>query len=224
MPITPKDIALAEQQSGGPAPAAEVPRPPHRQNHKNKTPLKRLMYMREYNKRRKMAKLADEYGYIKISDDATPDEIREAAKTGVSASVRGLRSRDDLLQKFESLAASGNDMAAIAALKAWAELAGIGPEARDDGALTPDQAQAYASRLAKATQSRLAASGAVIVQIVSASGADRFEGTPTEALDWVRSRLEATTGCGHDEFPSAPAPQDTQVSQYQADTQADKGM
>lgn len=170
-------------------------------NAKNKTPLATLQYMRNYRKLQKAAKLAKECGYVKVSDtnvnntDTTTSNPTktQGLHTG-KVSVKNGFDRNALLREFEGLARSGNDMAAIAALKAYAEFAGIGPESRADGLLTPDQAKGYHKRMLEGLQARLAQGGLVRAQIVTGNESRTFEGSTSDVLASVNSMLQPTTG------------------------------
>ncbi len=148
--------------------------------------------MREYNRRKKAEKLAFEYGYIKpeakVSDNATQTGTIPEHK----ALVTGNRERDTLLRELESLRRSGNDMAALAAIKAYAELAGISAQESKIGSLSPDQAIRYR----EAVQANLRASlerGNGIVEVLTVDGYERIVGSRADVLAAIDRLFPADT-------------------------------
>lgn len=101
-------------------------------------------------------------------------------------------SRDNLLDKLrEIITSAANPSAAITAIQAYAELASIGPEERDTGQLTPDQAARYAAAAADNLQARLRDSGAIVVEIITGTARVRQE---CATLEEAHKLLDDTIG------------------------------
>ena len=113
--------------------------------------------------------------------------------------------RNNLLDKLrEIILNAANPSAAISAIETYAKLASIGPEERDTGQLTPDQAARYAAAAADNLQARLRDSGAIVLEIVTGTARVRQE---CATLDEARELLEATI------YSSAErTPQESQVN------------
>jgi len=174
-------------------------------NAKNRTPLNRLQYMREYNRRKKAEKLAFEYGYIKPEKK----ESENATYTGdipvCKSLATGNPERDRLLRELEQLRRSGNDMAALAAIKAYADLAGITAQDSKIGALTPDQAMRYRDSVQaniRATLDRCTA----VVEVLTTDGYERIVGCRAKVLAAIDRLMPPDTPTG-----SIPAPDSEQI-------------
>lgn len=161
--------------------------------------------MREYNRRKKAEKLAFEYGYVKpepkVSENATYTGDIPVCKS----SVTGNRERDMLLRELEQLRRSGNDMAALAAIKAYADLAGITAQDAKLGALTPDQAMRYRDSVQaniRATLDR----GTAVVEVLTVDGYERVVGSRADVMAAIDRLMPPDTTTG-----SIPAPDGEQI-------------
>ena len=99
--------------------------------------------------------------------------------------------RNNLLDKLrEMIVNAANPSAAISAIESYAKLASIGPEERDTGQLTPDQAARYAAAAADNLQARLRDSGAIVVEIITGTARVRQE---CATLEEAHKLLDTTT-------------------------------
>jgi len=179
----------------------QTEKPKRQQNRKNKLSPHRLQYLRDYRKAQKAAldvlkakntvnprRLSSE-----LSENATYDETTKTSGGQHRTSlVTGNRERDILLRELESLRRSGNDMAALAAIKAYAELAGISAQESKIGSLSPDQAIRYRD----AVQANLRDSlerGKGIVEVLTVDGYERIVGSRADVLAAIDRLLPADT-------------------------------
>ena len=125
----------------------------------------------------KLLKRADVKARIKYVETLTRPEIEEI---GADATLTHRPDREGLLDKLVQLIGSNQPSAALDAIKQYRDLAGIHAETKDAGQLTPDQAAGYRERLIAALQARLAASGRVVIEIVTASASKRVECDPAQ--------------------------------------------
>jgi len=106
--------------------------------------------------------------------------------------------RNNLLDKLrEIIERSTQPTAIISAIERYATLASIGPEERDTGQLTPEQAQRYARAALDNLQARLRTTGGVVLEIITGTAAIRRECTTSEA----RELLDATICSGAERTP-----------------------
>lgn len=132
-----------------------------------------------------------------LSTKIEPQTPQERAKTLENIDL----TRNNLLDKLrEIIVNAANPSAAISAIESYAKLASIGPEERDTGQLTPDQAARYAAAAADNLQARLRDSGAIVVEIITGTARIRQE---CATLDEAHKLLDTTTCSVADPITSA---------------------